>query len=813
MPLGSLTRHIALLAAASLTHAAAPHAAAHSAARQEALSLDSLQETASMSAARAAHTASALPDYRVLVVGGFTGEGGNARGAEVYDPAAQRFLPLPRMITLRHSHTATVLPTGQVLIVGGYGAGATTLAVAELFDPASNSFTPTGSLLAPRAGHIAVLLATGMVLIAGGIGPGWTFLASAELYDPATGTFAPASPMSVARESHTASLLQDGRVLITGGHRDRRPNITLYASAETYDAATGVFSRVGDMQVRRHKHDAVVLRDGRVLITGGADERDSRGTYNSTELFHPGSGTFTRGPAMKLARYKHNGASTLLPNGAVLIAGGASRAEILDPLGRMFSIVGGDARMAGQFSAAAPTRAGQVLITGGYGDGRGPQASAWLYRPARAARTPRPAARMLLDGVHVVDVGSGTVLRDRQIVIAAGRIVTVRPTGTPAIAGDSLVGSFRGHYVIPGLIDTHVHLGSNPREPAVLRGLLEAAAMGGVTTVRDMGGRGDVVRPLLGRSGIMPRVLGAAIMTGPRSMWFTGPRAEFLSGGTDASAWVRRIERAGDAAPAISAAKSAGASGIKLYSDLTREVVDALSRTATDSGMLVWSHAAIAPATPLQAIEAGVQILSHADQIAWVGDDSRIPVSGPGGALRDSLLFNMATSDARLLRLFAAMRARGAALEPTLTVMSGGLLNADTVAAASSRRFVRAVGALTLAAHRAGVRVVAGTDALGGSTPNIHAELQLLVHMAGFTPAEALRAATIDAARALRRDDLGLIASGRIADLVVLGRNPLDDIAATQSVAAVVLAGELLVRKAALRAPPLSAVFAPGWGR
>jgi hypothetical protein len=340
-----------------------------------------LVPTVDMSAARAAHTATALPDGRALIAGGFTSEEGAAQGAEVYDSGAGRFSPLPRMTTLRHSHTATLLSSGKVLIVGGYAAGSATVAAAELFDPATNAFTPTGSLLSARAGHIAVSLGNGKVLIAGGVGPGWTFLSSAEVYDPATGRFSPTSAMTAARESHTAVRLQDGRVLIAGGHRGRRAGITLYASAETYDAATGTFTRVGDMRVRRHKHDAVVLRDGRVLITGGADERDGEGSYDTTELFDPGSGTFTAGPTMTRPRYKHNGSSVLLPNGAVLVAGGAPQAETYDPLSRTFGVVAGDARLAGQFSAVAPLSAGRVLITGGYGNGRGPRASAWLYRP------------------------------------------------------------------------------------------------------------------------------------------------------------------------------------------------------------------------------------------------------------------------------------------------------------------------------------------------------------------------------------------------------------------------------------------------
>jgi hypothetical protein len=268
-----------------------------------------------------------------------------------------------------------------VLIAGGYGERTTTLATAEIFDPATNCFAPTGSLLATRAGHVAVLLENGKVLIAGGVGPGWKFLSSAELYDPATGRFSPTGSMTVPRESHVAVRLLDGRVLVVGGHCGRRADITLYTSAETYDPATGAFTPVGAMRVRRHKHDAVLLPDGQVLVTGGSDERDDRGVYDSSELFDPKTGTFTSGPPMKLGRYKHPGSSLVLPSGLVLIAGGAPQAETYDPRNRTFALVPGEPRMAGQFSAAALLKDGGALITGGYGNGGGPRSSAWSYRP------------------------------------------------------------------------------------------------------------------------------------------------------------------------------------------------------------------------------------------------------------------------------------------------------------------------------------------------------------------------------------------------------------------------------------------------
>jgi hypothetical protein len=340
-----------------------------------------LEQAPAMSVPRAAHTATALRDGRVLIAGGFTNQANAAQGAELFDPVAGRFGRASRMVTLRHSHTATVLRNGKVLLVGGYSGGSATTAAAEIFDPATGAFTRTGSLATPRAGHVAVLLENGKVLIAGGVGDDWAFLSSAELYDPATGRFTAASPMSVARESHVAVRLTDGRVLIAGGHRGRRADIVLYRSAEIFDPATGRFTPTGDMGIRRHKHDGVLLRDGRVLITGGSDERDSEGAYDSTELFDPATGRFAPGGSMHRARYKHNGTSLLLPTGVVLIGGGASQAEIWNPATAESSLVRGTPRMAGQFSAVAPVPGGRVLITGGYGNGSGPRASAWLYKP------------------------------------------------------------------------------------------------------------------------------------------------------------------------------------------------------------------------------------------------------------------------------------------------------------------------------------------------------------------------------------------------------------------------------------------------
>lgn len=340
-----------------------------------------VQAIAPMAIERAGHSATQLPNGQVLIVGGFTATDQRLVSAELFDARSERFTAVPGLRTPRHSHTATLLPNGKVLIAGGYTAAGASLHTAELFDPATRTFTTTGALNTARAGHVAALLPNGQLLLAGGVGTGWTFLTSSELYNPATGQFTPTGDMRVPRESHIAVALRDGRVLIVGGHRGRRANITLYATAEVYHHTTGRFTAVGSMSVRRHKHDAVLLSDGRVLVTGGADERDDRGSYTSTELFDPASNRFTPSTPLALARYKHQGTSVVLPSGQVLLTGGAKQAELFDVAAGHSTLVPGDVPLAGSFSAAALLPSGGVLITGGYGNDMGPRAAAWIYRP------------------------------------------------------------------------------------------------------------------------------------------------------------------------------------------------------------------------------------------------------------------------------------------------------------------------------------------------------------------------------------------------------------------------------------------------
>jgi hypothetical protein len=340
----------------------------------------SVSSAADMGVARAAHTATRLRGGDTLVAGGFgEAEGDPLASAELYDAPAGSFAPIGDMTTPRQSHTATPLRDGRILFAGGYGNNGP-LRSAETYDPSTRSFAPTGRMNARRAGHEAVRLEDGRVLIVGGVGPGFAFLQTAELYDPQTGRFSSTGAMSVPRESHTTTLLPEGRVLVTGGHVGHEEDLRLYASAELYDPATGRFTRADNMTVPRHKHDAVGLANGRVLIVGGADERDDPRAFDAAEIYDPDTDEFRWTGNLNRARYKLRGTSVLQENGHVVVAGGANGPEVYEPGTGQFARLSGSYGRTPLFAAAARVRGG-VLLCGGYSREGGPTDDAWLVQP------------------------------------------------------------------------------------------------------------------------------------------------------------------------------------------------------------------------------------------------------------------------------------------------------------------------------------------------------------------------------------------------------------------------------------------------
>jgi hypothetical protein len=344
-------------------------------------------ETAHMQVARASHSSTLLRDGRVLIAGGFGGSGTESnpyRSAEIYDPRTGSFRPAGDMTIGRSGHTATLLTNGKLLISGGWTGRYNLRRSAELYDPATGVFSATGDMVIERAGNTAALLSDGRVLVAGGEDRGENALASAEIYDPATGKFTRTGDMTEPRGQATATALRNGKVLIVGGGSGRYPSQDVYRSAELYDPATGKFTSTGQMTVGRHKHAAVLLPSGKVLVVGGSDNRDWHGEYSSAEVYDPATGTFSATGEMNVARFKLPYAAVLLVNGKVLVAGGGSFAEVFDETKGSFSKVEGNLGAARFFASATVLPDGKTLITGGYAETGGnlpSTASAWIYQP------------------------------------------------------------------------------------------------------------------------------------------------------------------------------------------------------------------------------------------------------------------------------------------------------------------------------------------------------------------------------------------------------------------------------------------------
>ena len=143
-------------------------------------------------------------------------------------------------------HTASVLPNGKVLAAGGFDLMSSTgfTNVAELYDPSTGKWTVTGSMNNARYFHTSSVLSNGKVLIVGGYNYNYTTFNGAELYDPSTGTWTLTSNMNYPRYLHSASVLSNGKVLVAGGIL----SVTNWTDTELYDPSTGTWTITGCTQ-------------------------------------------------------------------------------------------------------------------------------------------------------------------------------------------------------------------------------------------------------------------------------------------------------------------------------------------------------------------------------------------------------------------------------------------------------------------------------------------------------------------------------------------------------------------------------------
>ncbi|MGI9041438.1 MAG: amidohydrolase family protein [Gemmatimonadales bacterium] len=440
---------------------------------------------------------------------------------------------------------------------------------------------------------------------------------------------------------------------------------------------------------------------------------------------------------------------------------------------------------------------------------------------AQVVHPPAPSPTTAIVGASLWDGTGRAPVANAVTLVQGDRILCAGGTGECPIPRGARVIDANGRYLIPGLIDSHVHLlflsnGSAGEELALdLRDLLAQ----GVTTVRDMGGNPAELLPRVHTMTAAPRVYAMQLVAG-RRFFFNGLRGVATARGTiyrqppaltmQRMGWAPMLYTPGtDPDSLVTEARNAGATGLKLYAQLDSTSVHRLVAAARRAGMSVWGHAWVQPASVLEQSVGGQDGVVHAAGLAgelYNAEDRERLVNDGDLQAATALAGTVGSAhDPRVLAALDSMAHRGTWFEPTLDATRHSV---DHYNAQSRRRpsvqeeYVRAASSfgmeVTREAVARGVRISAGSDHVaygsGRDRATLFGELQLLVDSIALSPTAALLAATRDAAAAIGGENgarIGTIETGRYADLVLLSKNPLENIANLEAVEWVMLGGRV----------------------
>jgi imidazolonepropionase-like amidohydrolase len=407
-----------------------------------------------------------------------------------------------------------------------------------------------------------------------------------------------------------------------------------------------------------------------------------------------------------------------------------------------------------------------------------------------------------------------TVVRGDRILCAGGAGECPVPQGARVIEA-------RGQYLIPGLIDSHVHLlfltgGSAGEELGLdLRDMLAQ----GITTVRDMGNSPVALLSRVAGLDAAPRVYAMQLVAGRRFFYPAFRQVKTARGVEVRQApaltmqylgWTPiQFNREDDPEAVVAAARRAGAIGLKLYAQLDSMSVRRLTVAAHRAGMPVWGHAWVQPASVGEQTAAGMDGVVHAAGLTGelFSADERDTLVNDGDlqSVTSKAATKLSAHDPRILATLDSMAARGTMFEPTLDATRHSLATFDARlrhVPSLQEGYVRAAAEFGMEVTRLavgrGVRISAGTDHVAygpvGERSSLLDELRLYVDSIGLSPTAALLTATRDAARAIGGEPgrrLGTIEAGHYADLVLLSENPLDDVGNLEAVEWVMRGGRI----------------------
>ncbi len=389
--------------------------------------------------------------------------------------------------------------------------------------------------------------------------------------------------------------------------------------------------------------------------------------------------------------------------------------------------------------------------------------------------------------VTVIDVSTGTAKPHRVVVVRYGKIDHIKPASEFETPGWMTEVSGQGRFLIPGLWDAHVHLsfwdepdvnGTPPErnpDPDAYREVLGRLVAWGVTSVRDMGGDLDAID-------VWRERIEKGEVVGP-TVFRAGPYVDGPKKNDRYRIFVTSADEGKNAAHALNAM---GVDFLKIHSQVPPEALSALAQAARKQALPFAGH--VPYGTSLDdLIDLGVSTVEHADAFFISRLGSR---QGTFEEWKAAFEWHFTSEGRDLLRRMAASQTW---FTPTLAIFDTGW-DGTPDPWIQLRGWYRELAGL---AHREGVSLLAGTDLARKTGPiqpgiGLHHELEELVKI-GLTPWEALRAATMNPAIALGREsEFGSVEPGKIADLVLLKGNPLEDITQTRAIEAVVLRGRLL---------------------
>jgi imidazolonepropionase-like amidohydrolase len=426
------------------------------------------------------------------------------------------------------------------------------------------------------------------------------------------------------------------------------------------------------------------------------------------------------------------------------------------------------------------------------------------FSAAKEAPKPAPAdALTLYAGATVVD-GTGAAPRPNQDILVKGeRIVAVGPHGSLAGSHDAGIHTvdLHGSYVIPGLIDSHVHMATPPNATRA-RANLRRDLYAGVTAVRDMADDlrsvGELTREARAGEIPSPDIYYAAVMAGPE--FFADPRVAAASFGVTPgkSPWMQAIDEKTDLREAVTLARGTSATAIKVYADLPANLVAAITREAHRQHMLVWAHSAVFPARPSDVIAAGVDVVSHACYQAYQLEPAILKSYEDHTPFHEALLASKG-DDPVMAGLYRDMLKQGTIMDATGSLF----VRYDAERKAHPERHpLRCTGPTTIRlvrqAWQAGVPISTGTDSdsdVKDKWPALFDEIFFLAHDVGMPPLQVIHSATLIGAEAAgQAHDMGSIEAGKLANFAVLSADPVTDIGNIRSIRMTVKRGKVYPR-------------------